>query len=612
MIKRLVFWMGEVIMAADDLPDFVRSARFIAPDPAFLEAIYRTAVTPESYDQLMALWQAQLEQAITGLDPEDLAAPPVQDLIDLSPTLAHFNTSLQILEKLGRESGNRALQSSMAHGGLHVALDAGGRIVWLNARAARQFGLRAGTTIERLPMGKAALERLRHGLAEMASLAEVEPVAPPRAQLLTLQDETGLPHHLVAQPQAQPDGSLQMVLRSASARWSPLMADMLRESFDLSDSELEIVALMIEGMDLPEIAETRGRQLSTVRTQLKTILRKTGTHSQPQLLRLVLGLAAHLPMPGAATAAQRDVHFLTLKSGRRMPFHRIGPARGRPVIFLHGMLDGIGITAALGALLAGRGVQLIAPERPFFGSAQGIDPATLPPGMALPRDAIRLFAADLEELCTYLGMPDVVLIGHMAGAVYAFGHAVLAPQRVRAVINIAGGVPITSVRQFAMMSARQRLVAYTARFTPTALPFILRAGIRQIDAGGEHRFINALYADSPKDQEVARQPEVLDILRDGVRFAVAQGYRAFEMDSFHVVRDWSALAEASRCPVHLIHGRHDPVVSCESVEGFAARLGQRARLHVIENAGQLVYYADPAAVLAAIEMALAEPVRPTG
>lgn len=588
-----------------DNSNLARAARLIAPDPAFLEAIYRTAVTPESYDRLMALWQAQLESALADLDPETLIDADDTDLFDLTPALTHFNTSLQILEHLGRTDGPRALQKAMAHGGLYVAIDASGRIVWLNARTARQFDLRAGMTIDRLRIDPTGLKRLQQGIEDMAALARIEPAEPPRAQLLTLHDTDGQPHHMLALPTMLADRSTHMVLRSANARWSPLLGEILRDSFELSDSELEIVALMIDGLDLPGIADERGRKLSTVRTQLKAILRKTRVRSQPQLVRLILGLAAHLPADGAAETMPRNVHFLTLRSGRRMPFHRIGPVRGRPVLFLHGMLDGVAVTETLTQELVRRDIQLIAPERPFFGSATGIDSDALPPGMALPRDAVPLFADDLDQLCRFLNLEQLVVIGHMAGAVYAFGFAARHPDRVRAIVNVAGGVPIVSPRQFSAMSARQRLVAYTARYTPTALPFILRAGIRQIDTGGEHRFIQALYADSPFDQPLTRQLEIMDLMRDGVRYAVAQGYNAFEMDSYHVVRDWTALANASRCPVHLVHGRHDPVVSCASVGDFAARLGQRAQLHVVDDIGQLVYFARPDRVLAVVEQALA-------
>ncbi len=591
-------------MAADDVPDRLAAVLRIEPDPEFLHAVYRTAVTPESYDELMALWQSRLETAVARLDPTLPTDKTGRDVIDLTPALVHFQTSLEILDRLGRRSGARDLRIGMAPDGLHVSIDAAGRVVWLNARAARLFRLRAGTGIERLPLAAPALERLRAALGRLGAAAQTDPLEPPQAQLFSLIDEEGLLHHFVAVPMREPDGTPQLVLRSAAARWSPLLSEMLRDSFGLSDSELDIVAMLVDGLDLPQIAVARGRQLGTVRTQVKTVLRKTGTRSQARLMRLVLGLAAHLPVPGEAAQGQRDVHFLELSGGRRMPFHRIGPARGRPVLWLHGMLDGIGVTKALEVELRRHAVQLIAPERPFFGSAQGIDPGTLPAGTALPRDAVRLFADDLRELCDHLRLPDVVVMGHMAGAVYGFGFAAQAPGRVRALINVAGAVPMTSSEQFRAMSARQRLVAYTALYTPTALPFILRAGIRQIDTGGERRFIDALQADAPHDQRIGQDPDVFDILRDGVRQAVAQGHRAFEIDSYHVVRDWSGLVDGSACPVHLLHGRHDPVVTCASVEGFAARLGARADLQVAEDAGQLVLYACPEQVVRTLARAV--------
>lgn len=56
-------------MTVDDAMGALDAALRIEPDPDFLHAIYRTAVTPESYDHLMALWQARLETAIARLEP---------------------------------------------------------------------------------------------------------------------------------------------------------------------------------------------------------------------------------------------------------------------------------------------------------------------------------------------------------------------------------------------------------------------------------------------------------------------------------------------------------------------------------------------------------------
>ena len=557
----------------------------IQPDPDLLQAIYQTAVTPENYDSLMAHWQAQMEAALANLPPEALAGDRAADLIDISEALPHLETSARILDRLGRTARDGVSRHALVHDGLHLLLDAEGRVVWHNPRAGRLLSLRPGAGLDRLPVDDTTRARLQAALPDPARMAGGGATAV--AFVMTPPDGPAL--HMVATPADDPT---LLVLRSARSRWTALLGEMMREAFDLSNAEIDVVSLLVDGHDLPEIATARDRKLNTVRTQIKAILRKTHTRTQAQLIRLALNLAAHLPDTGEGARARSDVAFLTLPSGRRMPWRRLGPVRGRPVLFLHGMLDGIAVTSAADDLLHRLGLQLIAPERPFFGSAPG--------DASSPADAVDRFADDLDALCAHLRLEAPVVIGHMAGAVYAFGLAARHPGRVRAIVAVAGGVPILSPRQFEAMSARQRLVAFTARYAPTALPFILRAGIRQIDAGGEHRFVSALYQSSPLDQTALRRQEVFEIVTDGVRYAVEQGHHAFEIDSYHVVRDWSDLVAGSTCPVHLVHGRSDPVVAADTVAAFAERLGARATLDMIEDGGQLVYYTHPERVLAQV------------
>lgn len=562
----------------------------IAPDPELLQAIYQTAVTPENYEELMARWQDRIEAALAGLPAERLNADG--DLIDVSEALPHLETSSRILDRLGRTAQDGVSRPRHVQDGLHLLLDAGGRVVWHNPRTARLLGLQAGIGIDRLPLDADARQRLSEALPGLAGSDPMgRQAGGALAFLLHMPD--GEPVHMVATRAAEPG---LVVLRSAASRWTALLGEMMREAFDLSGAEIDIVALLVEGADLPEIAAARERSLNTVRTQLKAILRKTRTRSQAAVIRLALGLAAHLPELGSGERRRSDVAFIDLPSGRRMPWRRLGPERGRPILFLHGMLDGIAVTDAAHDLLLRHGLQLIAPERPFFGSAPG---APWPPAEMVDR-----FADDLEALCAHLRLEAPVVLGHMAGAVYAFGLAARHPGRVRAIVTVSGGVPILSPRQFEVMSARQRVVAFTARYAPAALPFILRAGIRQIDAGGEHRFVTALYQNSPRDMAALRRQEVFDIVTDGVRYAVEQGARAFEIDSWHVVRDWSSWVEASTCPVHLLHGRGDPVVAADTVEAFAARLGPRAHLRMIEDGGQLIYHTHPEAIMATLVAAL--------
>jgi DNA-binding CsgD family transcriptional regulator/PAS domain-containing protein len=63
----------------------------------------------------------------------------------------------------------------------------------------------------------------------------------------------------------------------------------LRELFDLSPAEAQLVVGLTEGKSLRDIADLNGVSISTVRTLLQRAAAKTETNSQRDLLRLVLG-----------------------------------------------------------------------------------------------------------------------------------------------------------------------------------------------------------------------------------------------------------------------------------------------------------------------------------
>jgi DNA-binding CsgD family transcriptional regulator len=62
--------------------------------------------------------------------------------------------------------------------------------------------------------------------------------------------------------------------------------DGLSKIFALTGSERSVAAMLVNGTDVSEIAETRGTSTETVRSQLKSILSKTGVRSQVDLVRL--------------------------------------------------------------------------------------------------------------------------------------------------------------------------------------------------------------------------------------------------------------------------------------------------------------------------------------
>ena len=554
----------------------------IVPEPELLEAVYRTAVTPDSYDTLMARWQRHIEKAVDELGPDRERTADGGDLIEVGGAMPHFETSFHILEALGRERKHPAPAQTFATGKPKFMLGPDGSVVWFNGIAARDLKVARRTPLSALTVGAQGARLIRGALAELA-----DPQGDPRPFIVALEsavlDRT---IHMLATVVGDRPENRTLMFEQAEVRWTEQAGKVISDAFGLSASEAEITGMLVEGLDLNDIAQARGRTVATVRTQLKSILKKTHTHSQNALLRLCTVLSAHMPANLTRRRIGAEVvRFHDLPCGRAIPYHVFGPDGGRPVVFLHGMLDGVQITDRIETLLVEHNLKLIGPERPFFGSAEG---------RSVPvRHAISAFADDMRGMVETLGLSRFVIAGHMAGSLPAHALAAHFGERVAAVVAIAGGVPIVSADQFKVMSPRQRMVAYTARYTPSALPFILRAGIRQLDHGGAKKFMDALYVSSEPDQRACARADIFNIVSGGYRYAIAQGHKAFEIDSYHVVRDWSRLVDGHDRPIHLIHGRHDPVVRIETVRAFAETHPDRCVLHEHPDAGQLVHYADP-------------------
>jgi DNA-binding CsgD family transcriptional regulator len=78
-----------------------------------------------------------------------------------------------------------------------------------------------------------------------------------------------------------------LVLLSNPTGVSNALFDLLRHEFHLSLTEAKIAAALSTGADLKEVAHERGVSLNTLRTQLASIMEKTGIHRQAALVALV-------------------------------------------------------------------------------------------------------------------------------------------------------------------------------------------------------------------------------------------------------------------------------------------------------------------------------------
>ena len=81
--------------------------------------------------------------------------------------------------------------------------------------------------------------------------------------------------------------------RASSSSWerdqrSPIDQEAVRCLYGLTDAEAAVVEGLVRGLTLGEIAAERRASIHTVRTQMKSVLSKTGAGRQRELVRRVL------------------------------------------------------------------------------------------------------------------------------------------------------------------------------------------------------------------------------------------------------------------------------------------------------------------------------------
>jgi DNA-binding CsgD family transcriptional regulator len=85
------------------------------------------------------------------------------------------------------------------------------------------------------------------------------------------------------------DGLLVMLTH---CNWPSSLPIFLKKGYRLTQAEIDVVEGLCLGATVTELCELRNRRLPTIRSHIKSILAKTGTRSQADLVRLVCCLAS--------------------------------------------------------------------------------------------------------------------------------------------------------------------------------------------------------------------------------------------------------------------------------------------------------------------------------
>lgn len=566
-----------------------------------VDRLYEVALDPIRLEDLLEVWEGRVAPHRTG---HSQAVVTLED-----PEIeAHLRRATVFLDRIefSRElSKAQAVLEDIPRSAAFLA-DGGPGIAGFNRPAAVAFGLKEGAALADLPFDAEDVALLRSMIARVGSGREEKAVT-----LRIRSTITGSPvivriGALERTGERETDGKGLALVVSTELVWPEGFETTVQEAFGLTSAEVEIVRGIALGLPVKEIAEARGRSPETVRTQLRSILGKTETHSQSELVRVVLGLMdvaqiapVDMTQPASSSLAVLPLKTLRNAEGRRLDWVEFGDPKGVPVLYMH--LD-LGLSrwpAPAERAARQQGLRVIVPHRAGFGRsdlhAKGVDYT----------DAV---ARDYLAVLDHLGLQRVAILSQGADFRYACALTILRPGLVSGILGCAAQLPLRLAAQYDRMDKWQRFILANARYAPKVLPFLVQAGYSLARRLGKEKFFTLVNGGSAADMAAFARPDIREAVLVGSDISLGpktSAHQAFTREALSSEKDWSRLVHAVNVPVVLLQGDQDPQTPVQTVRELMADY-PHLDISFLPGTGQLLFFAEWQIALARLQEILPE------
>ncbi|MBO9451877.1 hypothetical protein J7426_16500 [Tropicibacter sp. R16_0] len=536
-------------------------------DDDVLDRIYDVALNPDRFEELVDFWQSRFDAAAVAMDLPYLGR--------------HMERAEEFLERLDDPTDELTAVLSRFEQVAAFAIGADLRVMQVNEAAHQQFALTVGSNVKQLPFHGDDCDVIQHRVLRLFKSGD------PQGCLLRVRGaDKGqiVVVHLVPIHVAQHE---RLVLVTTSMLAWPLGVERaLRAAFGLTTAEVEVVRHLTMTTSLQEVADLRGRAIATVRTQLKTILHKTETKSQVELVRLVLSMTALAPPATPTLDTNPQFQMLTLPDGRRMQYRTFGARSGTPLVFWPSDYGFHVWPSRAEAAAIRMGLRVIVPVRGGYGASDPI-PADVDVTQAIVQDVAHLLGELQIDRCAHMAIGiDFVL---------ALRFAEQFPHRSRGITACSGVLPVHGDMQLARMDKWHRFILATAHFSPRLLPFFVKAGFLMARRQGKEAFVRAVFGGSKADMDTFADPGVRQAILQGTDLTLSQDHSAHEMfarlTAYQMTQDWGRWLASVRgtVPISFLCGLQDTQVPQETLAEY-----QRAypwiNFQLFPDAGRLVFF----------------------
>lgn len=553
-------------------------------EDGLIERLYDLVATPDDYDTFML----HLQEKLKGLDAGDRSAAAGL----LTSHMKRAASLIDIVTPWRREEDGELHDHIAQRLQAAIAFDANARIVDANTAAKIVYDLAPGSGADDLPLDVGERDRLTTMIRQVATGFSAR--NNPNNVIRFENRITGRPILVRLSSYLQEGtGKSFAIMRTSDVGWPSHLGSILRDLFDVTNAEVEVIRMMVEGCKAKEIAQRRAASITTVRSQLQSIFSKTGTVDQMDCVRMIYGLALmHDVDEGALVAARIEAaretaffprenqrHVFKLPSGRQMSYSDFGAKNGDVVLFYHDQAFGDVWFKDAAQAAKQHGLRIISPLRPGFGLT------TLYLGEASePRD----FAPDVQALLNHLGIDQVTMLTLSSGLVHGLAAAALMPSRIRAITACHPLLPVLADEDLEGTNGYNYLIPHARLHFPASLKFLCKAGFAFVMRSGPAAFGKAVMRASPRDVEWITRPDILPVMIHGRRVHRDQGYVG-NFGDLNYRGDWRPLLTDCPVPVRLVIGEHDRNVQWGSARRWSAEL-DHVELHVLSDSGYMVHH----------------------
>tara|TARA_R110001606_G_scaffold360130_2_gene512772 strand:+ start:409 stop:2154 length:1746 start_codon:yes stop_codon:yes gene_type:complete len=554
-----------------------------------ISAAYLATLSPHQYDETIDL--------IDDLIFSDKSAGPVDALKQgADPELvAHFQRAYDIQLLLGRKKSEKSAERILLDATPNPALifDQSENIVAMNDLAKNMMGENCVTLVD-----CGVNEHVRENIRQFFATDDTRKIFVEPDYLFTQASVNSC--LLVREIPVCADRERQnrsgrveqsFLLTIVNLGFDQCTTSLFRNAYSLTPAETSVAIHLANGKQLPEIAAERDATIATVRTQIKSIKKKTNARDIPAIVRLLCGFSAGI-LPSSQLSPVSEIirkdttpfkssAEIILSDGRNMSYVEQGNPKGIPVIMLHNMPYGVELPQNAIAAANRMNLRIIAPYRPGFGNSDNLKNIDV-------EQLLDHVAADIQELLNQLAIPKAVIAGQTIGAIFALRFARLYPGSVSGLIAISRA-PIWREEWATQMPKRQRFILSLAKHMPQLLPLVMRATVAFMDKGHAKKLILSLCQNSAADMHALRNAEILELMAKGCEEGLKQDVEAFCRECQLAIMDFSDEAKLLETPFHILHGDLDQIVDISQSKYFASNVPDTT-LEIVKGAGQLLIY----------------------